>query len=412
MNIALWRRIELALTGPLPADVRRNMWVELMASLAYGPFYAVMLFIPVVLQRLGATPDEVALYQAESYVGFALSAFSVMLLPRRGILIFLGVIWVAGRAAYLFTPLLPSVTGLLVLSFIFWLSDSFPSPGYVRVVQQVYPARVRARTMSVVRLGMGVGMLAFTPLAGWLLDTIGHAALFPMAGVFGIVAALIFMRIRMPAGSEDTPNAVAAPAAPGLSSVRMLGLLGRNKAFLLYVLSIAAFGLAGLIPIAFYPAVLVNRLQLTYTDVSLLGLAQSLVWLASYVVWGRWMDRLGGVRTLQIVYLSLMLYPLCHWFAQDAWWLLPAYIASGLANAGVDLAFTNVTIDLADPERVAEYAAIQRTVIGIRGFAGPLIGVWLNQIGVPMAAIFALSMVLYGLAAALVSHPAMRKARS
>lgn len=411
MNIAPWRRIELALTGPLTDEVRRNMRMELLASLAYGPFYAVLLFIPVVLQRLGASPDEVALYQAQSYVGFALSAFSVRFLPRRGILIFLGAIWVAGRAVYLFTPLLPSVTGLLVLSFVFWLSDSFPSPGYVRVVQKVYPAHVRARTMSVVRLGMGVGMLAFTPVAGWLLDTIGHAALFPIAAVFGIGAALIFMRIRMPAGSEDAPNAAAAPTTPGLAPVRMLALLGQNKAFLLYVLSIAAFGLAGLIPIAFYPAVLVDRLQLSYTDVSLLGLAQSLVWLAGYVVWGRWMDRLGGVRTLQIIYLSLILYPLCHWFAPGAWWLLPAYLASGLANAGVDLAFTNVTIDLADPERVAEYAAIQRTIIGIRGFAGPLIGVWLNQIGVPMAAIFALSMALYGLAAALVAHPAMRRTR-
>ncbi len=386
------------------------MRVELFASLAYGPFYAVLLFVPVVLQRLGASPDQVALYQAQSYVGFMLSSISVMLMPRRGLIVFLGVIWVAGRAVLMLTPLWPGVVGILILAFIFWLSDSFPSPGYVRVVQLIYPADARARTMSVVRLGMGIGMLAFTPVAGWLLDLIGHAALFPFAALFGVAAALIFTRIKLPPGAEQSATSTAPPA-PRISPLKMLPLLGQNKPFLLYVLSIASFGFAGLIPIAFYPAVLVDRLHLSYTDVSLLGLAQSVIWLAGYLLWGRWMNRLGGVRTLQIIYLSLILYPLCHWFAPNAWWLLPAYLASGLANAGVDLAFTNVTIDLAEPERVAEYAALQRTIIGIRGIAGPLLGVWLNQLGASMPMIFALSIALYALSAALVAHPAMRKAR-
>ena len=107
MKFTFWQRAELALSGPLPADVRRNMRIELLASLFFGPFYAVLLFIPVILQRLNATAQQVALYQSESYLGFLLSAFSVMLLPRRRILLFLAVIWAVGRAAFLLTPLVP-----------------------------------------------------------------------------------------------------------------------------------------------------------------------------------------------------------------------------------------------------------------------------------------------------------------
>ncbi len=409
VRIPLWHRIEIALTGPLPAHVSRNMRIELLASTLFGPFFAVLLFIPVVLQRMGASSDQIAIYQSQTYLGFLLSPFSLMLMPRKGILIFLTAIWGIGRATLLLTPFAPSVLGLLLLSSVFWLSDSFPSPGYVRVVQQVYPADTRARTMSAVRLGMAIAMLVFTPIAGWLLDVIGHTALLPLAALFGIAAAVVFARMRIP--DESDTGVVAAPPPPRLSLFAMLRMLRRNKPFLLYVASIAAFGFAGLIPIAFYPAVLVNRLHLSYTEVSWLGLAQSVVWLLGYVIWGRWMGRLGGVRTLQLVYGMLILYPLCHWFAPDAWWLVPAYLASGLANAGVDLAFTSVTIELADADRVTEYAALQRTVIGFRGIAGPLIGVALSNAGMPMPLIFLLSIGLYTLAIALLAHPVLRPAQ-
>ncbi|MCX6018607.1 MAG: MFS transporter [Chloroflexi bacterium] len=405
MKSTFWQRAELALSGPLPAEVRRNMRIELLASVFFGPFYAVLLFIPVILQRLNASPEQVALYQSETYFGFLLSAFSVMLLPRRGILRFLMVIWTIGRAAFLLTPLVPTVVGVLVIALVYWLSDSFPSPGYVRVVQQIYPAGVRARAMSVVRFGMAAGMLAATPVAGWLLDTVGYTVLLPLGGLFGVAAALIFARIRMP----ETLAVSDAALQPRMSPLALFGMLRNNKPFAIFLLSITAFGFAGLIPIAFYPAVLVNRLHLSYTTISLLGFAQSIVWLLGYALWGRWMSHIGTVATLRIVFLLLILYPLCHWFAPNAWWLLPAYIASGLASAGVDLAFTNTAINLAEPNRVAEYSALQQTVIGFRGIIGPLLGVQLNQLGVSMPAIFVLSIVLYLVAAGLTLFVDKRK---
>lgn len=398
MFSSFWQRAELALSGPLPAEVRHNMRIELLASLCYGPFYAVLLFIPVILQRMQATPQEVALYQSESYLGFLLASFSVLLLPRRRILLFLAVIWVTGRAAFLLTPLVPTVTGVLVLSLLYWLSDSFPSPGYVRVVQQIYPADVRARVMGVVRFGMAGGMLAATPVAGWLLDTVGPTVLLPLSGLFGVAAALVFTRLRLPEIPATSPDALPQTR---MSPLALLGLLRTNKPFTIFLISVTAFGFAGLLPIAFYPAVLVDRLQLSYTTVSLLGLSQSVVWMFGYVLWGRWMNRIGTAGALRIIFLLLTLYPLCHWFAPDAWWLLPAYIASGIASAGIDLAFTNTAINLAEPGRVAEYSALQQTVIGFRGIIGPLLGVQLNQMGVSMELIFSLSIGLYLAAAAL-----------
>ncbi len=390
-------RAEQLITGPLPADVRRNVRVELIASVFFGPFYAALLFIPVVLQRLGATPDLVALYQSQSYIGLFLAAFSVMILPRRRLLLLLAVIWTVGRGAFLFTELWPTAVGLLVLSAIYWLSDGFPGSVYTEVVRRAYPAEVRGRALSVVRAGMALSMLAFTPLVGWLLDTAGHGVLFPLAGVCGILAAWIFTRMRI--GPDSAPATHTSQHALG----ELWRILRRDGRFVLYLLSVVCFGLGGLVAIAFYPAVLVDRLHLSYAEVSWLSLAQSVAWILGLVVWGRAMDRKGTMWLLRAAYVISAIGPIAFLLADSGWWLLAAYLAQGLAMGAVDLGFTSASIDFADPDHVYEYAALQRTVIGIRGLAGPFIGVGLFRLGVPMAWVFILGAALFVLGAALVS---------
>jgi len=391
-------RAERFITGSLPADVLRNVRVELVASIFFGPFYAALLFIPVVLQRLGASPDLVALYQSQSYIGLFLAAFSVMILPRRRLLLALAVIWTVGRGAFLFTKLWPTAVGLLVLSAIYWLSDGFPGSIYTEVVRRAYPAEVRGRALSAVRAGMALSMLAFTPLAGWLLDTAGHGVLFPLAGACGIVAAWIFTRMRI--GADPAP----AMKAPQHSLGELWRILRRDSRFVLHLLSVVCFGLGSLVAIAFYPAVLVDRLHLSYAEVSWLSLAQSVAWILGLVIWGRAMDRKGVLWLLRAAYLISAIAPIAFLLADSGWWLALAYLAQGLAAGAVDLGFTSASIDFADPDHVYEYAALQRTVIGIRGLIGPFLGVWLSYLGVPVAWVFILGAVLLALGAVLVSR--------
>jgi hypothetical protein len=62
-------RIEDLLVGPASSEVRRNMRVELGASIAAGPYHAALLFVPVVMQRLGADAGLIALYLSRLGVG-------------------------------------------------------------------------------------------------------------------------------------------------------------------------------------------------------------------------------------------------------------------------------------------------------------------------------------------------------
>ena len=394
-------RAAQVLIGPISAQTRSNVITDVTASVLYGPFNAALLFVPVVLQRLGATPDIVAVYQSQAYIGLFLAAFSVMIIPRAHLLVFLAVIWTIGRGAFLFTGLAPGAVGLLALASVFWLADGFPGAAYTEVVRRIYPGDVRGRALSIARLGMVITMLISTPLIGLVLDHAGPQFVYPVAAVFGIAAIWWFTRMKLGKAPEV--------ATPHKSSVVDLWRVLRNDhRFAIYLLGVVCYGLGGLVGIAFVPGVLVNRLHLSYGDVSWLGFAQSISWILGLLVWGRLMDRLGGPWILFICFLLAIIVPLSYILATTGWMMIPAYIVSGLLSGGVDLAFTNSPIDLAEPDKIYEYAALQRTVIGIRGLIGPFLGVWLFNFGVRIELVFILGAVLYAIGALLMHRKEFR----
>ncbi|MCL5997568.1 MAG: MFS transporter [Chloroflexi bacterium] len=396
-------RAERFLTGPLATNTRHNVRVELVSSIVYGPFYAALLFIPVVLQRLGATPDIVALYQSQTYLGLFLAAFSVMVIPRRHVVLFLVIVWSLGRGVFLLTGVTTDAIGLLVLATLFWFSDGFPGAAYTDVVRRAYPTDVRGRALSVVRIGMVIAMLIFTPIVGWVLDTAGYRMVFPLAGLFGIVSAWLYTRIRP---TEDTQ---VSTDATGRSVRNVWRVLRYDRRYGIYLMAIVFFGLGALVGIAFYPSVIVDRLHLSYAEVSWLGFAQSFSWILGLVVWGRLVDRLGGPWTMRVCFALSAIIPLAYLWAGAGWMLLPAYVIGGLTSGGIDLAFMNTSIELADPEQFYEYAALQRTVIGVRGLVGPFLGVWLFNLGAPVAIVFGLGAGFSIIAAWLVSRREFRQ---
>ncbi|MEO6061689.1 MAG: MFS transporter [Thermoflexales bacterium] len=396
-------RIEDLLVGPAAIGVRRNMRIELMSSLAFAPYQAALVFIPVILQRLDAGPNVIALYQSASYVGFFLVPFASRFMPARNLQRFLAWVWAAGRVFFGLIGLAVSAPAILALTMAGFFLESFPSAAYTRVIQQIYPANIRGRAMGFVRLGLAAGSIAATPLCGWVLDKAGYSVLFPVCGFLAIFSAWIFSHIRI----EESP--VARPESRALAA--LWRVVREDRRYRFYLLAVIAFGFGGLIPTAFYPAVIVNRLNLSYTDISLLGAVQSIVWLGGYLLWGHVIDRTSGVRTVRILFAVMSIIPAAYLFATSGWMLVPASIAQGLGSAGIDLSFQQVTIELAPNERTYEDAVLVRTVIGIRGLIGPLLGVWFSTLGMPPTAIFALGSSLYLLAAVLMLSPVFRVPR-
>lgn len=384
-GVGAW--FESRFTGSLAEEVRQNMHTELVAALAYGAFFAATLpFIPVVLRRAGASPEMIAFYTSQQFVGSVLTAFSIVLMRRRRTMNVITVSWLVGRSLFLLYALIVNPVWMLVLGTVFWLLEAFPNPGYMRIIQRIYPSAVRGKVMSLVRVGRIAAVMLITPLAGWALDHLGYRVLFPIGAVFGIIATLLFTRLVV--------NEGPLPARQTRTLAELWRILREDKRFAFYLRSFAFYGTGALMSWTLYPLVQVDRLHLSYSQLGLLGLAQSSCWLLGYILWGRLIDQYGGVWVFRANILVAFIVPFSYIWAQNAWMLLPAFMAQGIINAGWDMGLITAGIQLADPERVTEYAAVQGTVVGLRGMIVPYLGVGLLALGVPMTAIFVLSMAL------------------
>lgn len=89
-----------------------------------------------------------------------------------------------------------------------------------------------------------------------------------------------------------------------------------------------------------------------------------------------------------------MIVPLAYIWATDGWMLLPAFVVQGLINAGVAVGLISTCIQLAESDKVMEYAAVQATVVGVRGEIAPFLGAALVRLGVADTQIFALGAML------------------
>lgn len=380
-------RLERTFTEPLTPEVRRNMVVELLASVAYGIFYAAAIqYIPVVLRRLGASSELLALYTAQTYLGSILTSLSIVLMRRRRPKSFVVFCWALARSLFVLFALVTQVYWLLAVTALFWLLESFPSPGYTRIIQVIYPERLRGQVISVVRLGMVTAILLATPLAGWALDHFGYRVLFPLAGLMGLSATWLFSKLHVDEGPLP-PRQTRAVSS-------LWQLVRHNRPFAIHLLSFAVYGLGGLLGYPLYAIVQVDRLQLSYTEIGFLGVAQSAAWLVGFLIWGRVVDRKGGLPVLRINQLISVIVPLAYLWATDGWMLLPAFIVQGLINAGVDVGLISTCLQLAERDKVVEYAAVQATVVGLRGIITPFLGAALLRLGVADSQIFALGAAL------------------
>ena len=391
------------LVGPLAHETRHNMWVELVGALAMGVFWVALLFVPVILRRLSAPAEAIAFFSASSYLGYTVSPFGLLLLQPGRVKRTLVICWLISRGVFFCAVFAYTPAALLGLVAVYWLADGIVAPLYSTVLKSIYPVESRGRIMGVIRLSMSIVMLVGSPIAGWVLDHAGHRVLLPVAGVFGLIYALSYTRLRFSEEALVTqPQPVAQAPTRGDTWRHLWAIIAHDRNFAVWLAGVVVFGLSSLMPLAFFPLVQVDRLHLSYTQLGWLGLAQSVARLLSYLYWGKILDRWGVVRCMQGIFVVNIIVAAPYIWATQGWMLIPSFIGIGLVNAGLELTYLNGPIQLARAGRTAEYAAVQATIQGLRGLISPFVGVGLVNAGLGQPALFILCAVLTLIAAAML----------
>jgi len=278
--------------------------------------------------------------------------------------------WTLGRGLFLLMPFvaLPLPFALIVMAH--WLILSLPLPGYVEIMQRIYPDAYRGRAMAYVRVGYTACITLMTPLFGRLLDVWSYQYLFPVVAVFGVLSGWTFGRVKYQEVITRTRKSWLEPWR----------ILWQDARYRDYGLAFFVYGFGSLMTAPLIPILLVDELHLSYSQVGLLGMVNSIFWMLFYVVWGRTVDRRGGFWTIQINFILTIFISLAFFGARNMGLAAVGFVFTGITVAGIDLGWMNAIMQFARRDQIGNYTAVHAGLVGLRGIAAPLAGIALMAI--------------------------------
>jgi DHA1 family inner membrane transport protein len=351
--------------------IGRNLALDLVVAIGMGVTLALVnAILPTVARRGGLEPIGLSALAAAPFIANLLGAFAGRLGPRSTAQLALTRGLGAASLLVLFFVTTPPV--MVAVAVVFWLSLSFGGPFHLRLWGAMYPARLRGRVVGV----LGMGRAAAGALAafggGVLADRIGGERAVAVAGLIGVVCAVGYVGLRAATAERPVPFSAR-------DSVRAL----RERPFLGRIALAQGFYGGGLIAAApLYALVHVDRLDLTLSDVGVIGILAAIATTVAFPIWGVVADRHGALTTLRlgsaIGLLSLVGYAL----ASSVAVLWAAAIAAGIGSASIDTGIAAAVSDHTPLSTRAAAMAGWNALTGARGIVAAFLMSTLLQLGI------------------------------
>src|SRR5919204_3616142 len=347
-----------------PARVRRNFRIDLTSAILGGAYIAVVVtFMPVVVRRMGGTPEDVALVVAAPFIGHLLSPLGTYLYTGAPLVRVVGSTTVLARLVFLFGVLIAATPFMLAATTVIFFVIAISNVAvYTALMHGIYPDRERAKAMAGVRVGASIAGIASAALAGALIDVVPASLVFAAATLVSLPGAIAFFTMRHD-GALVARRPVPAIARDVWSDRRYRRLLA----------AATVFGIGNLMNVAMYPILLVDHFNASNSFIGAMTVVSSATMIVAYLVWGRVIDRGSSIRLTLVNSVVTILIPIGYIAAVDVSWLIPVAVIIGIVNAGGELTFFTNIVQLAPRERIGEYAAAQSLLMGLRGTIAPFV---------------------------------------
>ena len=358
---------------------------------------------------LGADGAFIALFTSAAYF-LALTQLLAPLLSARvrdkkRFVVVGGYVEIVFRGLPLIIPLfvpeqyrLPALVAMVCLSM---FSGYAISPFYSTWIANAVPENIRARFASRQTIVSTIVAMIAGFAIGQFLDFFpggGFVWVFAAGSLFGFLGYLNLLRAPFPqqtTASDEQSTRLRDLVLPFYDA-------NFRRAALFFGLWTFGIGLAG----PLYSVFMLDRLQISYTEVSIFNALFMLTSIAGYRLWAGLIDRFGARPVLQILMTPAAFLPLIWTFNQPgAYHLVPvALVISGILFSGIGVGINPLLYGLLPQgEKRTMYLATWSVTVNLMGALGPLFGGLLvaqleglrfSVFGVPMGdlqVIFALS---------------------
>jgi MFS family permease len=352
-------------------DARAGFWSGVFNGLALP-------LIGVVGRKLGMSTGMLAILMGSQFLGLVLNLWFGHL-TRSGDLVAY-VFWpgILSRVALALVAIFASPPAFLVLVSLYYIISAFGGPAYMSLMRSNYSDSGRAKAMGHIRIMLMAVSALCAAFAGAFLQAFpgGFRILFPLAAAAGIASNTLFRRIKPRRPREDQP----APAEKKASFRDSLGLIAKDRVFLIYMTIYFIIGFPDKILIPLEPVRLVDELGAGYGAAGfILGTVPLAASVLGYFLCSRLANRTDPFLLLVATALLSSTRFLGFALARAPSHLIPGSFLNGMANAGWDLLPLFTILLFADRTRFGLYMGLHNTLVGLRGLVGPALGSWLYE---------------------------------
>jgi len=363
-------RPSLLSTSAHQRAVGRNLALDLVASIGVGVTVAlVTTLLPTIARRGGLDPIGLAALAAAPFIANLLGAFAGRFGPRsrRELSLIRG----AGAASLLVLAVFASAPVMIAVSIVFWLSLSLSGPFYLRLWGSMYPARILGRVVGFLGSGRAAAAAAAALAGGLLADQLGGETAVALAGFLGLVCPFAYAGLRSP----DTER---PPVFSARDSFRAL----RERPVLTRIALAQGFYGGGLIAaVPLYAIVNVDRLDLSLSDVGIIGILTAGATTFSFLAWGALADRRGPLVAMRLGSALGLAALVAYALAPHVTVLWIAAVAAGAGSASIDVGIASIVSDHTPLASRAAAMAGWNAITGARGIVAAFTMSILLQLG-------------------------------
>jgi DHA1 family inner membrane transport protein len=326
--------------------------------------------LPTIARRGGLEPLGLAALSAAPFLTNLLSVFAGRLGPRstRQFALLRGV----GAGSLVALAFVPGAVIIIGVAFVFWISISFSSPFQLRFWGASYPGRMRGRVIGFLGTGRAAAAGVAAVVGGVLADRLGGPTVVALGGVVGLACSLAYVGFRASTSAAPIPYS----ARESIRAMRARPMLQR------VALAQGFFGGGFIAAGPLFALVYVDRLDLSLSDVGIIGVIGAAATTVSFLVWGTVADRYDALAAMRWGSMIGLVGLLAYAFAPVYAVLLPAALAIGISNSSIEIGVSGV---ISDHTPLASRAAAMsgwNAITGARGLVAPFLMSALVQFGI------------------------------
>jgi MFS family permease len=350
--------------------ISRNLSLDLVAAIGYGITGALIAtLLPTIARRGGLEPLGLAALSAAPFLTNLLSVFAGRFGPRSTRQFAL--LRAVGAASLAALVVVPGNAVIISIAFVFWISVSFTSPLQLRLWGATYPGRIRGRVVGLVGTGRSAAGGVASLVGGVVADRLGGPTALAMAGVVGAACALAYVAFR----AAPSALTLAYGARESIRALRARPTLQR------VALAQGFFGGGFIAAGPLYALVYVDRLDLSLSDVGLIGVFGAAATTVSFLAWGTVADRFDPLAAMRYGSLIGLAGLVGYAVAPGLAVLLLAAFATGVAGSSIEVGIAGVISENTPLSSRAAAMSGWNAFTGARGLVAPFVMSALVQFG-------------------------------